>query len=202
MRRPPRLITRTLAVTFVAVAIILTVVFVVLMIDARDRVRHAETEKLQVGERMFTALEARWQRSQLATIATLAENPTLKAALDTYDAESRFAALDEEQDALLRRTVAREAEKLAAATGADALVILDSHDRVFASAGSLGDRWPAGHRLDLPDTSSTFQDVVVLPSGAFRVSGARLTLTAPEVGTRDIGRLMLAIQCKRIVIDP
>ena len=181
-----------MAVTFLAVVAILAIVFVVLTIDVRDRVRAAETEKLQVSERMFTAFEARWQRSQLATIATLAENPTLKAALDTYDAESRFAGLDADQADGLRRTIAREAGKLAAATGTDALAILDANDRVFASAGRLADMWRLDDTLAVPTDSPTFQGVVVLPTGAFRVSGAQLGLTDPEIGTRNIGSLVLA----------
>lgn len=84
MKAPPRLVARTLAVTFVTVAIILSLVFLVLTLDVRDRVRAAETEKLLLSEKMFTALETRRQQEQLAAIATLAENPTLKAALDTY----------------------------------------------------------------------------------------------------------------------
>lgn len=76
--------------TFGTVAVILSVVFIVLMVDARDRVRTAETEKLSVAERVFTALEARRQLEQLATIATVAENPTLKAALDTYIHRAQF----------------------------------------------------------------------------------------------------------------
>jgi hypothetical protein len=87
VRRPPRLVARTLAVTFITVAVILSLVFIVLMVDARDRVRASESEKLSVAERVFTALEARRQQDQLATIATVAENPTLKAALDTYFTE-------------------------------------------------------------------------------------------------------------------
>ena len=59
MRRPPRLVTRTLGVTFITVAVILSVVFIVLMVDARDRVRATEIEKLGVAERVFTSLEAR-----------------------------------------------------------------------------------------------------------------------------------------------
>jgi hypothetical protein len=78
-------------VTFVTVAIILSVVFIVLMIDTRDRVRASEVEKLSVAEKVFTALEARRQQEHLAAIATVAENPTLKAALDTYFTESSFS---------------------------------------------------------------------------------------------------------------
>jgi len=67
VRRPPRLVARTLAVTFITVAVILSLVFIVLMVDARDRVRASEIEKLSVAERVFTALEARRQQDQLAT---------------------------------------------------------------------------------------------------------------------------------------
>lgn len=94
MKKPPRLVARTLAVTFITSAAILSVVFTVLTVDARDRVRAAEIEKLRVAERVFTALEARRQQEQLAAIATLAENPTLKAALDVGAIRALAAALD------------------------------------------------------------------------------------------------------------
>jgi len=61
-RRPPRLIARTLAVTFVTVAVILSVVFTVLTVDVRERVRTSETDKLRVAERVFSALEDRRQQ--------------------------------------------------------------------------------------------------------------------------------------------
>ncbi|MBI3049470.1 MAG: HD-GYP domain-containing protein [Acidobacteria bacterium] len=94
MKKPPRLVARTLAVTFITSAAILSVVFTVLTVDARDRVRAAEIEKLRVAERVFTALEARRQQEQLAAIATLAENPTLKAALDVGAIRALAAAPD------------------------------------------------------------------------------------------------------------
>ncbi len=76
-----------MGVTFITVAVILSVVFTVLLVDARDRVRAAETDKLQVGERAFSRFEAQRQRDQLLAISALSENSNLKAALDTYFAE-------------------------------------------------------------------------------------------------------------------
>ena len=146
MKAPPRLVARTLAVTFVTVAIILSLVFLVLTVDVRDRVRASETEKLQVTGRLFTALEARRQQEQLAAITTLAENPTLKAALDTYVTESSFSALAPEQAQALRDTVEREIEKLAAMTAADVLRLgallhdigkIGLSDEVLRKPGSL-----------------------------------------------------------------
>jgi len=184
--RPPRLVARTLAVAFVTVAVILSVVFIVLMVDARDRVRATEIEKLGVAERVFTSLEARRQQEQLAAISTLAENPTLKAALDTYFTESRFAGLSPEQEASLRGTVAVEAEKLAALTRADVLAVVDREGRVFVSAGRSRESWPRDEQLARPTGSPTFQAAVALPGGAFRISGAALRLV-----DRDIGALVL-----------
>ena len=186
MRRPPRLVARTLTVTFVTVAIILSVVFTVLMIDTRDRVRAAEVEKLSVAEKVFTALEARRQQEQLAAIATVAENPTLKAALDTYFTESAFEGLPAEQEQSLRDTVTLEAEKLAALTGADVLAILDAGGRIFVSAGPLKERWARGEHITIPAGTATFQDIAALPQGAFRISGSVLGLL-----DRDIGALVL-----------
>lgn len=183
MRRPPRLVARTLAVTFVTVAIILSVVFIVLTVDARDRVRTSETEKLRVAERVFTALEARRQQDQLASVGTLTENPTLKAALDTYFTESRFSGLAAEQEASLRQTVTRETEKLATLTAADVLAIVETNGRIFASAGPLQDLWAPAQLVQIPGgLQSTFQGVVTLPGGVFRVSGAALTLDGREIG--------------------
>ena len=187
MKAPPRLVARTLAVTFVTVAIILSLVFLALTLNVRERVRSAETEKLQLSEQMFTALEARRQREQLAAITTLAENPTLKAALDTYFTESSFSALAPEQEQSLRDTVRREIDKLAALTAADVLAIVDTNGRVFASAGRSAERWPPDERVQLPGTAPTFQGVVALPGGAFRISGASLSLADRDIGALVVG---------------
>ena len=71
----PRLVARTLTMTFVTVAVILSVVFVVLTLEVRNRVRAAGIGRLSLTERIFTTLEARRQQEQLATIAIVAENP-------------------------------------------------------------------------------------------------------------------------------
>ena len=187
MRRPPRLVARTLTAAFGTAVVILTVVFAVLMVEARSRVRAAATEKLSVAGRVFTALEARHQQDQLATIATIAENPTLKAALDTYFAERQFSDVPADQEHSLRDTVILEAEKLAELTRADALAILDTGGYVFASAGPARDHWPEGERIALPiGGPSTFHDIVSLPTGAFRIAGAAL-----RFGDRDVGALII-----------
>jgi putative nucleotidyltransferase with HDIG domain len=170
-------------VTFITVAVILTVVFIVITLDMRDRVRGAETDKLHVSASIFTNLEAKRQQDQVAAMATLAENPTLKAALDTYFTERRFSGSSDEQ---LLATVTGEAAKLATQTPADVLAVVETDGRIFAGAGPLAGRWPPGQKVDVPASAQpTFQSVVVLPAGAFRVSGACLTF-----GDRAIGALV------------
>jgi putative nucleotidyltransferase with HDIG domain len=177
------LVARTLTVTFVTVAVILAAVFVVITLDMRDRVRAAEMDKLRVSENVFTALEAKRQQDQVAAMATLAENPTLKAALDTYFTERRFSGSSDEQ---LRATVTGETAKLAMQTSAAVLAIVETNGQIFTSAGPAASRWPAGQKVDIAaSTQPTFQSVAVLPQGAFRITGAQLMF-----GDRVIGALV------------
>ena len=187
MKHPPRLVARTMGVIFITVAVILLIVFIVLVVDARDRVRAAETAKLDISAHVFTAFEARREQDQNGTIATLAEAPTFKAALDTYFTESRLGS-SRAQEQQLRRTVTPQLERLSGITGAaQVLAILDTTNRVFASAGSARQRWPVGERVQLSARGQTaFQGVASVPSGAFRVSGAVL-----RVDDRDVGTLLL-----------
>ena len=186
MRRPPGLAAKTVAVTFVTVAIILTIVFVVLIVGARDRMREVETAKLDASSRIFRLFEDRRDKDQLATTATLAETPTLKAAFDTYVTEARLGSSDDRLQA--QQTVTRELEKLAAVTSASVLAILDRDSRVFASAGSARQQWPPNERVALSTRESTsFHTVAVVPAGVFRVSGAPLQLDSRDVGTLVLG---------------
>jgi putative nucleotidyltransferase with HDIG domain len=202
MTGPPRLLLRTLAFAFVTVDAILAIVFLVLMVDARGRVRTTEAEKLQDSARVFLAFETRRQQEQLATIASLAENPTLKAALDTYYAETRFGSLSSEQEVALHDTVDREAEKLADLTGTQILAILDRGGNVFVSAGADREQWPRNDHVQYASKTTqlldggareTFEGVALLQTGASRVAGATLRLD----NDRDVGSLILATSLDR-----
>jgi putative nucleotidyltransferase with HDIG domain len=187
VKRPPGLAARTVAVTFITVAVILTIVFIVLVVDARDRVRQAESDKLDISSRVFAAFEARRDKDQLATTATLAETPALKAAYDTYKTEARLG-LDNERRLELQQTVTRELEKLAAVSAVSVLAILDKDGRVFASAGNARQLWPADAHVTLSAReSNSFQTVAVVPGGAFHVSGAPLRYDDRDVGTLVLG---------------
>ena len=111
-RRPPRLLAKTLTVTFVTVALLLAGVFAVVIVSVRDQVRQSMAASLESGQRIFAAVENRRQHELQTQAATLAENPTLKATIDTYAAESRSS--DPVRRAQLLATIANELEKIAA----------------------------------------------------------------------------------------
>jgi putative nucleotidyltransferase with HDIG domain len=186
VRRPPGLAAKTVAVTFATVVIILTIVFIVLIVEARDRMRDVETAKLEASSRIFNLFEDRRDKDQLATTATLAETPTLKAAFDTYVTEARLGSSDDRLQA--QQTVTRELEKLANVTSASVLAILDRDSRVFASAGSARQLWPPNEKVALSMREpSTFHAVATVRAGVFRVSGAPLQLDNRDVGTLVLG---------------
>src|SRR4030095_12091552 len=187
VKQPPRLVGRTMGVVAATVAFILLIVFIVLVVDARDRVRAAETVKLDVSARVFTAFEARREQDQLATIEFLAEAPAFKAALDAYLPAQRFVS-SREQEQELRRIVARQLDRLAGVTADQVLAVLDTNSRVLASAGTARQKWPMGERVVLSARSQrAFQSVAVVPVGVFRVSGAPLQAAGRDIGTLVLG---------------
>ena len=88
LREPPRLLVRTLFATFGAMVLLLAAVFLTLTIDTRARVTRDVATNLDASQRVFAALERRRQEEVRLQMSALAENPTLKAALDTYQTES------------------------------------------------------------------------------------------------------------------
>ena len=190
MKAPPRLVTRTLGVTFITVAVILSVVFTVLLVDARDRVRAAELEKLQVGERAFSRFETLRQREQSAALAAFAEGSTLNGALDTFlRARSRPGGGGD--DAAPHEAVAREAERLATLTSSDVVATLDPDGRIFASGGPAAGLWRAGELVTgLAGSRVAPNGVAVLPTGAFRYVSAPIRFGEQAVGTLLVGTIL------------
>src|SRR5581483_12477371 len=88
LRRAPGLLLKTLAVTFLTVFVLLVLVFALVTMRVHGQVRDSATASLESTERLFAQVETRRQSEIRAIAASGAENPTLKAALDTYEAES------------------------------------------------------------------------------------------------------------------
>ncbi|MFN7915319.1 MAG: HD domain-containing protein [Vicinamibacterales bacterium] len=175
--RPPRLLVKALGVSVLMVAVLLALVFVVVRASVRDQVRTAITRNLDVTQRMLAALEARRLHELRTQAVTLAENPTLKAALDTYAAER----LDHTSEANLQpllATLQHELDKLAARVDTDALAIASADGDTLALAGRLSDPWiqeKSDARL-LHQQPSSEDSLVQSGSTLFRVIHVPLTL--------------------------
>src|SRR4051794_19260750 len=138
-RRPPRLLVKALVVTFGTVAMLLVLVFFVVRMSVREQVRRTVAQNLELSQRMLAALEDRRLHELRAQAETLAENPTLKAAMDTYAAEMSIAGGNDR--AQLLTTIQRELDKLAARVETDAVALADFEGRTLAAAGRLGAQW-------------------------------------------------------------
>ena len=180
---PPRFVTRTLIATLVTVAFVLTAVLVIVTFILRGHVRQSVIEKLETGQRLLATLEERRAEDLRTQIATLAENPTLKAALDTYEAERRTAS--EEVRAQLVETVARELDKLSARLEADVLAARNFDGDVVAVSGRRARDWTGEYRRDLADT--TF---LTLPSGVFRALTVPVMLHDVELGSIQLAQAL------------
>jgi len=140
--RPPRLLVKALTVTFVTVSALLAVVFFLVRMTVRDQVRQTVADNLDASQRMVAALERRRLQELRTQAATLAESPTLKAALDTYSAEGPRG--DESAHGQLLATIKRELDKLAARVEADAIILVDGRGASLAAVGPFASRWPDG----------------------------------------------------------
>src|SRR6185503_15840480 len=127
-RRPPRLLFKTMAVTFFTVALLLIVVLITVTLNVRQQVRESVGATLESEQRVFSALESRRQRELRAQVALLAENPTLKAAADTYQSERQFG--DDSSRGQSLTTIGIELGKLATRLESDGIVLIDQSERV------------------------------------------------------------------------
>lgn len=184
----PRFVTRALVLSFLTVALVLGAVFTVLSVGVRDQVRRSVADNLAMAQQVFTRVEARRQQDLRATVATLAENPTLKAALDTWLAE-RAGASAVTTDGLLA-TVQREVDKIADRVSADVLAVADGKGVVLASGGRQASSWPRGAVVGTAGDAGAADRVVVAGTGAYRVVYRMLSVPL-QYGDATIGSLEL-----------
>ncbi len=140
--RSPRFVVRVMAATFVTVAIVLVAVSAVLTLHTRTLVERGMADKLAAGQTQLALFEKARQEEALLRATVVSENPTLKAALDTFETERLFG--DGDASGQARATVHREAAKLASLLDADVLSVLGGDGRVTASAGSRSEGWTVG----------------------------------------------------------
>jgi putative nucleotidyltransferase with HDIG domain len=177
-RRPPGLLIRTITVTFVTAAALLAVIFFAVMVSVRKQVRSTAQADLEASQRMFAAIQLREQRSLRLQATNVAENPTLKAAVDTYAAESRFG--NEFVQRQLVNTIREELAKVADRVEADAIVVVDSAHKTLAASGPMAPAWPAGHSVPLvtdPLAATATDSVAHIGDVTFRVVSVPLMVS-------------------------
>ena len=193
-RRPPRLVVKALVITFVSVAALLFLVFFFVRMSIRDQVRQTIAENLDSSQRTIATLERRRQLELRLQAATLAESPTLKAALDTYTAAAH--GRNEPAQGQQLGAMTRELDKLIARVEADAIILVDAHGSSLVAVGALADRWPQGRAVTPQshrDTGEAFDGLIQAGGDSVRV------VTAPIVlgDGATIGSLYLATALDR-----
>jgi putative nucleotidyltransferase with HDIG domain len=143
--RSPRLLVKVLGFAFGIITCVIGAVFVVFSWQTNARLTQAVVENMEASQLRFAGLNARLRRERTLQAMTLAENPTLKAAVDTYYAE-RGSGLDPGQ---LLSTIQIELAKLQQIMAVPALSVTDVRGVILASAGPRKDDWPSGARVRL-----------------------------------------------------
>jgi len=180
---PPRFVTRTLIATLATVAFVLSAVLFVVTLSVRKSARDGVVERLRTGQHLLTKLEEFRANELQSQVATLAENSTLKAALDTYQSELRTTNPAGRQD--LVATIVRELDKLAVRIDPDVLEVRNLSGEVLAVAGRRAGEWPAYSRVTAPRHSSGVS-FVTGPSGVFRLASVPIGLQGTELGTLSL----------------
>jgi putative nucleotidyltransferase with HDIG domain len=194
-RTPPRLVSRTTVFTFAVVACVLSAVFIAVTLNQREYVRASVVEQLEAGQRMLSALEHRRARELSAQVATLAENPTLKAAMDTY--RSELKAGDPVSRRELLATIEKELTKVADRTQPDVLAVRSSAGELLAAAGSHKNEWTSDAAHLRAGVSDEF---VTLPSGVFRVAWATIAFQDVELGRLELATALDQMYAKELSV--
>jgi putative nucleotidyltransferase with HDIG domain len=180
---PPRFVVRTTFATFAMVASVLSAVFILVIWNVRVQVRGTVAARLEAGQRMLSALELRRAREFQSQVATLAENPTLKAAIDTYRAELSSARATSRQELLA--TISRELDKLAVRITPDVLSVSDASGTVLAVAGRRRGDWPTVVDMRVHRAGSG-EEFVTIGSVVYRLAGAPIVIQDAELGMLEL----------------
>lgn len=143
--RSPRLLVKVLCFALSVIGTVIVGIFFLFSWQTNARVTRSVVDNLEASQLRFAGVEARRRREQTQQAIALAENPTLKAAVDTYYAERG----SEQQLGPLRSTIETELAKLQQLMAVPALSVTDVRGIVLASAGPHKSDWPTGARVSL-----------------------------------------------------
>jgi putative nucleotidyltransferase with HDIG domain len=183
--KAPRLVTRALVTSFLTVAFVLGAVFGLLSLRVRDQVWQSVASNLALAQQLFTLVEARRQQDLRAAVGTLAENPTLKAALETWLVERDGATARTSRQLLA--TLQRETDKLAALMAADVLAVAEENGRVVASSGRLASSWRRGDKIAARAGKAGSDRTQIIGNGTYHVISVPLELEEETIGSLELG---------------
>jgi putative nucleotidyltransferase with HDIG domain len=186
-RTPPRFVIRTLVATLATVAFVLSAVLLAVTLNVQTSVRAGVVDRLARVSDLLSALEERRAGELRAQVAMLAENSTLKAAVDTYHTELRTTNPAGRQDLLA--TIARELDKLSARIQPDVLEVRSASGEVLGVAGRRAVEWPAFARINAA-RSGTDATFVTTSSGIFRLASVPVLLQGTELGTLTLANAL------------
>ena len=189
----PRLVVRTSVAMFGVVTIVLTAVLLLIGVQGSHYVRDTVSKKLKAGQQMLSEVEQREAHELQTQVEILAESPTLKAAVDTY--QSELAASNPVSREELIQTIERELGKLAKRIEPDVLAVTDPSGNVLAAAGRFREDWP---RFTPPPTVKRRETVMTLPTGVFRRVSAPIALGDAEIGALSVATAMGPDYAQRI----
>ena len=178
--RSPRLVVKVLCFAFAVIACVIVAVFVLFSVQTNARVTRSVVENMEASQLRFAGLDARLRREHTLQAMALAENPTLKAAVDTYYSERG----NEHELGQLRSTIETELTKLQQIMAVPALSVTDVRGTVLASAGPQKGDWPAGARVTLrvEEDGSPVETVVMRNDHAYAATAVPLVLGRDVVG--------------------
>jgi putative nucleotidyltransferase with HDIG domain len=178
--RAPRLVVKILGFSFGVIAAVLVAVFVLLSWQTRERLTRAIVANMEASQLRVADTEARRQREHRLQASSLAENPTLKAAVDTYHAERSAGGAT----AQLLNTIRVELEKMEPRVQVPVLSVTDTAGLILASTGVHAADWAAGDRLasELPATLEPVEAVITRGHAVYFATIVPLTFGADVIG--------------------
>jgi putative nucleotidyltransferase with HDIG domain len=181
----PRLLIKVLCFAFAVIGCVIVGVFVLFSWQTNARLMQTVVENMEASQLRFAGIDDRLRREHTLQAMALAENPTLKAAVDTYYSERG----NEQEVGPLRSTIETELVKLQQIMDVPALSVTDVRGVVLASAGPNKSDWPAGARVNLRiEDGGAPVDTLVVRNGHPYVATA-----VPMVLGRDVvGEFFLA----------
>ena len=178
--RSPRLLVKVLCFAFAVIACVIVAVFVLFSWQTNARLTRSVVENMEASQLRFAGIDARLRREHALQAMALAENPTLKAAVDTYYSERGNV----QELGQLQSTIETELAKLQQILAVPALSVTDVRGIVLASAGPNKRDWPAGvrMRLRLEESGAPVDTVVIRNGNAYAATVVPLALERDVVG--------------------